>query len=149
MVQLRLQASLDAGGMLPVTQSPYRKFYSTESAVMKVYNDLLRAADGGQVFALCLLDLTAAFDTADRGLLLLHLECQFGLRGVALQWFRSYLSDRSFRVVFDSSSSFVVHLLCSEPQGSILGPRTNCGCDTWRLAMSVGRLSRKRTICNC
>ena len=40
-----------------------------------------------------------------------------------LQWFRSYLSDRSFRVVLDSNSSFVVHLFCSVPQGSVLGPR--------------------------
>ena len=48
--------------MLPVTHSPYRKFYSTESAVMKVYNDLLLAADGSQVSVLSLLDLTAALD---------------------------------------------------------------------------------------
>ena len=36
-----------------------------ETAVLKVYNDLLLAADGGQVSAVCLLDLTAAFDTVD------------------------------------------------------------------------------------
>ena len=90
---------------------------------MPVYNDLLLAADTGQVSALCLLDLTAAFDTVDHNLLILRLERQFGLRGVVLQWFRSYLSDRSFRVVLGSNSSFVVHLLCSVPQGSVLGPR--------------------------
>ena len=65
----------------------------------KVYNDLLLAADEGQVSALCLLDLTAAFDTVDHELLLLRLERQFGLRGTVLQWFRSYLSGRSFRVL--------------------------------------------------
>ena len=48
--------------MLPVSQSAYRQFHSTETAVLKVYNDLLLAADSGQVSALCLLDLTAAFD---------------------------------------------------------------------------------------
>ena len=57
--------------------------------MLKVYNDLLLAADSGQVSALCLLDLTAAFDTLDNDLLILRLERQFGLRGVVLQWFRS------------------------------------------------------------
>ena len=59
----------------------------TETAVSKVYNDLLLAADEGQMSALCLLDLTAAFDIVDHELLLLRLEHQFGLRGTVLQWF--------------------------------------------------------------
>ena len=75
--------------MLPASQSAYRQFHSTETAVLKVYNDLLLAASSGQVSALCLLDLTVAFDTVD--LLLLRLERQFGLCGVILQWFNSYL----------------------------------------------------------
>ena len=67
-VQIRLQAFLDNSDMLPATQSAYRQFHSTESAVLKVYSDLL-----GQVSALCLLDLTAAFDTVDHDLLMLRL----------------------------------------------------------------------------
>jgi len=70
-----------------------------------------------------LLDLTSAFDTVDHDLLMLCLERQFGHRDVILQWFCSYLYDRSFRVVLGSNSSFVVHLLCSVLQGSVLGPR--------------------------
>ena len=54
----------------------------TETAATKVYNDLLLAADDGDVTALCLLDLTAAFDTVDHDLLMLRLERQFGLRGI-------------------------------------------------------------------
>jgi len=72
------------------------------------YNDLLLAADQGDVSALCLLDLTAAFDTVDHDLLTLRLERQFGLRGVVLQWFSWYLSDRTFQVVFRSGMSSVV-----------------------------------------
>jgi len=115
-VQVRLQVFLDNNDMLPASQSAYRRFHSTETAVLKVYNDLLLAADSGQVSALCLLDLTAAFDTVDHDLVMRCLERQFGLRGVVLQWLSSYLSDRSVRVALGSNSSSVVHLLCSIPQ---------------------------------
>ena len=54
---------------------------------------------------------------------MLRLERQFGLRGVVLQWFSSYLSGRSFRVVFGGHMSAFVVILCSVPQGSVLGPR--------------------------
>ena len=73
---------------MPPRQSAYRQFHSTETAVTKVFNDLLLAADGGEVSALCLLDLTAAFDTVDHDLMLLKLERQFGLRGIVLKWFQ-------------------------------------------------------------
>ena len=76
-----------------------------------MYNDLLLAAHSGQVSALCLLDLTVAFDTADHDLLMLHLERQFGLHSVVLRCFSSYLPDWSFRLVLGSNSSFVLHLL--------------------------------------
>ena len=64
-VLCRLQAFLDSNDMMPPMQSAYRRFHSTETAVTTVYSDLLLAADVGQVSALCLLDLTAAFDTVD------------------------------------------------------------------------------------
>ena len=68
-----------------------------------MYNDLLLAADQGQVSALCLLDLTAVFDIVDHDLLLPRLEHQFGIYGVALQWFGCYLSGRSFQVLYGGS----------------------------------------------
>jgi len=98
---------------MPCTQSAYRKYHSTETAVAKVYNDLLLAADNGEVAALCLLHLTAAFDTDDHELILLRLERQFGLRGTVLQWFKSYLSNRSFRVLYGGLMSSTVYILCS------------------------------------
>ena len=64
-VQVRLQAFLDCNRLMLSTQSAYRKFHSTETAVTRVYNDLLLATDRRLVSALCLLDLTAAFDTVD------------------------------------------------------------------------------------
>ena len=84
---------------MPKMHSAYCQFHSTETAVTKVFSDLLVAADSGQMSAVCLLDLTASFDTVDHDLLLLRLERQFGLRGIVLAWLRSYLSGRMFRVV--------------------------------------------------
>ena len=100
-------------------QSAYLRFHSTETAVIKVYNDLLLAADNGDVSALCLLDLTAAFDTVDHDLMMLKLEHQFGLRGVVLDWFRSYLCGRTYRVIHGGKTSCIVHVICSVPQGSV------------------------------
>ena len=122
-VQSRLQEFLDSNGMMPPMQSAYRRFHSTETAVTKVYNDLLLAADKGQMSALCLLDLTAAFDTVDHELLLHRLERQFGLHGVVLAWFASYLSERRFQVYYSGGMSREVFIVCSVPQGSVLGPR--------------------------
>jgi len=85
---------------MPKIQSAYRQFHSTETAATKVFNDLLLAADGGKMSALCLLGLTAAFDTVDHELLSLRLQRQLGLHGIVLDWFRSYLPGRTFYVVF-------------------------------------------------
>ena len=48
---------------------------------------------------------------------------EFGLRGVVLQWFRSYLSGRTFRVVHGGEMSHTMYVMCSVSQGSVLGPR--------------------------
>ena len=84
---------------------------------------MLMAADSGQVSALCLLDLSAAFDTVDHDLLMRRLERQYRLRGVMLQWVSSYLSGRTFQVLHGGSTSPTVYIPCSVPQGSVLGPR--------------------------
>jgi len=78
-----------------------------------VHNVVLLAADSGQVTALCLLDLTAA---VNHDLLMLHLERQFGIQGVALKWFHSYLQGRPFHVIYGGSTSAMVHMVYSLPQ---------------------------------
>jgi len=121
-VQAHLQAHLDGSSLLPGWQSAYCRLHSTETAVTKVFNDLLMAVDRRQMSALCLLDLPSAFDTVDHDLLLQRLACQFGLCGTVLQWIQSCLSGRTFSVVYGDVLAFIVHVMCSVPQGSVLGP---------------------------
>ena len=76
---------------------------------------------GGHASVLILLDLSSAFDTVDHVILLKVLEKRFGVTGIALKWYCSYVDGRMqpFQVGSQLSATFVVH--CSVPQGSLLG----------------------------
>lgn len=78
--------------------------------------------DGGKVTALTLLDLSAAFDTIDHGILLQRLEKWYGFSGVVISWLNSYLSDRLQSVKLDHCLSKKEILRSGVPQGSVLGP---------------------------
>ena len=72
-------------------QKAYRANHSTETAVLKVLAEILRAVDGGDLAVLALLELSAAFDTVDHETLLHRLKQSYGLGGRVHDWFRSYL----------------------------------------------------------
>jgi len=67
------------------------------------------------------IDLSKAFDTLDHAILIAKLEYD-GVTGIALNWFRSYLSNRQQYVDYNGVQSSLLHILTVVPQGSILGP---------------------------
>ncbi|KAI5085332.1 hypothetical protein C0J45_23157, partial [Silurus meridionalis] len=93
-VAQQLCSHLLMNNIFEMYQSGFRPHHSTETALVKVVNDLLLASDQGFVSLLVLLDLSAAFDTIDHTILLARLENVVGIKGTALSWLRSYLTDR-------------------------------------------------------
>ncbi|HSN23631.1 MAG TPA: reverse transcriptase domain-containing protein [Methylomicrobium sp.] len=90
--------------------------------MLKVLADILRAVDSGDLSVLTLLDLSAAFDTVDHETLLHRLRVSYGLDGAVIDWFASYLHDRTQFVRCGGSSSNPTVVQCGIPQGSVLGP---------------------------
>ncbi len=108
--------------LLDPLQSAYKKGHSTETALIKVQNDILIDIDNKNISILVMLDLSAAFDTIDHEVLLNRLESHYGITGKALKWFRSYLTDRSQSIIIDDEISEPKQLRYGVPQGSVLGP---------------------------
>ena len=103
-------------------QSAYRPYHSTETALLKVHNDILRALDKCECVFMVLLDLSATFDTVDHDNLKHHLEQEFVVTNVALQWLNSYLQNRWQAVLIRGVESSHRTLVYGFPQGSVFGP---------------------------
>ena len=121
-VLYQLKDHLNRNNLIEIYQSAYRECHSTETALTRVRNDLLCEADKGNVSILALLDLSAAFDTIDHSILVKRLATTFGISGVVLDWFQSYLVDRSQSVYVEGVNSPNLPLHFGVPQGSVLGP---------------------------
>ena len=125
-VSAQLHKHLDQHDLLDKYQSAYRKGHSTETALLRVQNDVTLALDKGHSVVLIMLDLSAAFDTIDHQSLLKRLEHHYGLSGVVLDWTRSYLRDRKLVVRIDANESGEKTVDYSVPQGAILGAEFYC-----------------------
>ena len=118
----QLNDHISKNNLLEKHQSAYRKCHNTETALIKISNDLLISADNKNVSILVLLDLSAAFDTLDHSILLNRLRDSFGLDGTVLHWFHSYLSDRKQCVKVNNICSNELSLSFGVPQDSVFGP---------------------------
>jgi hypothetical protein len=125
-VKKRLDSHLASNSLFVPFQSAYRKFNSTETALLTVHDHVIGSMDQGKVTALIMLDLSAAFDTIDHNILLHRLQHWYGLTGEALNWFASYLTFRSQAVLINGKISKSAPLVCGIPQGSVLGPLLFC-----------------------
>ena len=98
-----------------------REKYSSYMALITLIDHLSEALERGEAVIGLFLDFSKAFDTVDHEILLVKLH-HYGIRGVMLDWFRDYLSNRTQCVVYDEVSSELMLVKCGVPQGSILGP---------------------------
>jgi exonuclease III len=121
-------------------QSAYRPKHSVETALVKVYNDMLLTLDSGRGVMLVLLDMSSAFDTVDTVILGNRLQSLYGITGDALKWVSSYFRDRTQHVGIEGCASDN-HPVSSLPQGSMFGPF----CFP-RYTSPVGRICKKHRV---
>jgi hypothetical protein len=112
----QLTAYLTTNHLMEPQQSAYRQGHSTETALVHVYDNILRAMGSQHAVLFVMLDLSSAFDTVDS-----ILE-RMGICGTAAKWFQSYLESRKQCTVIKDARSTPENLECGVPQGSVLGP---------------------------
>ena len=117
----RLITFLNENKILYDYQFDFREAYSTELALTLFLDKVTNALENKEFVIGIFLDLSKAFDTINLKILLKKLE-SYGIRGIALTWFRNYISNRSQYVIYNGKCSAHQTLKCGVPQGSILGP---------------------------
>ena len=142
MANVQLLQHKDTHNCREVFQSAYKEFHSTETALLRIQNDLLLALDKKQCVFMVMLDLSAAFDTVNHQKLLDRLHTTFGIRGTVHQWLQSYLTDRCQFVTIKGIRSAEQQKTCDVPQGSIMGPNLYEDYS----ALSLGQIFKKHNI---
>ena len=121
-VLAQLNEHMDLNNLHIPHQSGYKKFHGCETVMLKIVDDILLCLDANTCTILLILDLSAAFDTVDHDELLKILENELGLSGTVLEWFKSFLSDRTQATSVKGCKSTSVNMKYGVPQGSVLGP---------------------------
>ena len=120
-VHKRLYNCLNTYSLLYPSQYGFRPKHSTTQAIAEYTYHISDSNEKQENSLTVLLDLSKAFDTINTHTLLTKLS-HYGIRGVALDWFRSYLSERKQFVTFKDTDSELLNVSCGVPQGSVLGP---------------------------
>ena len=118
----RLKNVIFASPNFPRHQSGFRPGHSTETALLKVFDDLVGNAEKQYATLLLSLDISSAFDTIDHTILCSRIREDFGVDGTALKWLHSYLVERQMYVALAKAKSDPVCCKFGVPQGSVLGP---------------------------
>ena len=117
----RLTDFLEFHKILYEKQFGFRKQHSAYMAHMLLVDNLIKALQNEEFVIGVFLDFSKAFDTVDHSILLLKLQ-HYGIRGISLKWFESYLDNRKQYVTYNGTKSDMQRVKCGVPQGSILGP---------------------------
>ena len=117
----RLYDFLQKHNILFQNQFGFRKNNSTTSALLQITEKIKESIDNKKYGCGIFIDLSKTFDTVNHEILLRKLE-HYGIRGVVLDWFNSYLSNRKQYVYLNGESSQLENITCGVPQGSVLGP---------------------------
>ena len=121
LVYNRLLIFIDKYKILYLYQFGFRQKHSTFMALSSFIDRITEYTVNGEYSIGVFLDFSQAFDTINHDILFMKLH-HYGIRGVSLLWFKSYISNRLQYVPYNHFNSTLQKITCGVPQGSILGP---------------------------